>query len=175
MTDIATGLFTLGGAAVGAVGTQISGIMRTNSKSRARKQRAAHQQRDEKSARWRSLYTDFIASIRAATLAVASARTSMQTPQTSAILKAASSDGRAALRARLSLLRDTATQVQIDGSKEALKIADNVINGIAELAQMFIEEGMIGSGELDRVYKVLIKAEADMITLSREDFGADAG
>jgi hypothetical protein len=174
MTDISTGLFTLGGAAIGAIGTQISGIIRTSSKSRARKQRAAQLQRDSQSDWMRDLYTDFIKNLRAANTVVRSARTTVRPMQASATLRAATADGRANLRKGLAGVRDSATQVQIDGSEEALKIATNVLNGIDQLEQLVAEESMIGMGELDRVTELLTKAETDMINLSRKDFGAEA-
>jgi len=170
MSDITTGVFTVVGATIGAVGTQITGIIRMASKSRTRKQKAAQRKRDENAARWRELYGEFTASLRAGITALASARMGMQTPGT-----AWDANARDAIRQSFIRIRDTGSQVQVDGSKEALKIATDVLGGIAELEQLLALADTIGGDVLDRVHAALTKAETGMINLSREDFGADAG
>jgi len=170
MSDITTGVFTVVGATIGATGTQITGIIGMASKSRSRKQKAAQRKRDENAARWRELYGEFTGSLRAAVTALASARTSLQTPGT--IREA---NARDAVRQCLIGIRDTASQVQVDGSREALKIATDVLAGIAELEWLLAQADTIGGDVLDRVYAVLTTAETEMINLSRKDFGADAG
>jgi hypothetical protein len=169
MSDITTGIFTVVGATIGAIGTQVTGIIRMVSKSRDRKQKAAERKRDENAARWRQLYGDFTASLRAAITSLASARTSLQTPGTSW-----GESTRDDLRQRLIVIRDCASQVQVDGSRDALKIATDVLSGIAEVGQLLAEAATIGGDVLDRVYEVLTNAETEMINLSRKDFGADA-
>lgn len=61
-----TGIFTLAGAAIGAVGTQISRIIRGTSKSRARKQKAEQKRRDAAAAARRPLYTQFLKELQTA-------------------------------------------------------------------------------------------------------------
>lgn len=169
MSDITTGIFTVVGAAIGAAGTQITGIMRTASKSRDRKQKAAQRKRDENAARWRELYGEFTSSLTSAITSLASARTSLQTPGT-----AWEAEARDAIRQCLIRIRRSASQVQVDGSKEALKIATNVLSSIAELERLLAQADTIGGDVLDRVDAALTKAETEMIDLSRKDFGADA-
>jgi hypothetical protein len=94
---------------------------------------------------------------------------SLQTPGT-----AWETDARDAIRQCLISIRDAASQVQVDGSKEALKIATNVLGGITELERLLAQADTIGGDVLDRVDAVLAKAETDMIDLSRKDFGAGA-
>jgi hypothetical protein len=135
---IPTGLFTLGGAVIGAAGSQTRGIVKDATKSRARKRKAEQQRRYANAARWREIYSDFTANLGAAADVVNFNRQALRSIGTAQLANPAG------VERRLASVRKTATQIQVDGSKEAYKIATEVIDGIRDLQQVISRREAFG-------------------------------
>jgi hypothetical protein len=171
MSDlIATGIFTLAGAAIGAVGTQISRIIRDTSKSRARKQKAEQKRRDAAAAARRPLYTQFLKELQTAAETV---NWILQADAPSP--RAISQFARNTLRQQLAEVFASAVAVQIDGSPGALDVATKVLTDVAPLESIARLGEPVPNESLNRASSTLRTAEAAMIELSRKDFGAEAG
>jgi hypothetical protein len=169
MGDVSTELLTLGGVVIGAAASQIGSIVQAVSKGKSRKRKAEAQERAAKSARWRELYSEFTSALRDAAHQTKLAFGPTQSPG------AVAGDRRTRLHTDLTSVRDLAGAVQVDGTEEARKVATDVLDGIADLLEAVIQQDAISKATFENTLAVLTKAVTDMITVSRKDFGADAG
>jgi hypothetical protein len=168
MADITSGWFALGGALLGGAISQVTPIISTVSKSRARKRKAAQATVAEKAARQRPLYERLIYDLDQAAEYIAWVARTLHTPGKGP------AGGRRGLQGKLTPLRAMAVSVQIDGSDRAKIIATSVLNGTSQLWQQATEDSELTDHALAAAHDAVVKAHGDMIDASREDFGANA-
>jgi hypothetical protein len=128
MSDTA-GLYAIIGAAVGAVGTQLTGITQAIGKSRARKAKTTAAEMAERTTRRRPLYLNMLSDLDDAAQTVDWLIRTGQNP------RSGPTGAAPALGDKLAILRQVAVDVQIDGSPRAKDIAARVLHGIGDIWQ----------------------------------------
>lgn len=127
MTDISSGLFALGGALIGAAGTQVGVIINSVSKGRARKAKITRQDAADRLAKQGPLYEGFTSRLSETTSRLNGAVSAIGGPNYDPVRTLAW------LNTNLRDLRDLAVRVQIHGSEQARLIAAAVVSGTDEL------------------------------------------
>jgi hypothetical protein len=170
MSDTA-GWYAIIGAAIGAVGVQLTGIIQAVSESRARRAAAAAEAKAAKEIKRRPMYEKLINDLDNATEGIHGKLGSLADPGRSppGYVKG--------LRDLLAPVRSGAVSMQIDGSDRARTVATSVLDGTADMWQEIVERQPEGNftpftkPALTKAYDAMVKARADMIDVSREDIG----
>jgi leucyl aminopeptidase len=165
MSDLTSGLFALGGALIGAFGTQVTAIISATSKSRTRKAKAAEAARADRAARRRPLYETYLSELHAAADFVGWLYPRHTDGQVVAAIFAYK------FNEQLTKVRDSSIRIQVDGSDEAVAIATQVLTGIAVLAFLISQSEPVSRKLMNTAHAALTKAEPQMIAAARKDIG----
>jgi fumarylacetoacetate (FAA) hydrolase family protein len=165
MTDVTSGWFALGGALIGATATQVTTIINTVSKGKARKQKVILAAAAAKAAKRRPRYEQLIHDLDGAAEYVAWVGRTLNEPGR------APANRVGGLRSKLAAVRTTSVSVQIDGSDGAKSIATSVLERTTDLWQQVTEKTELTKDALTKAHDALVLGHTEMIDASREDFG----
>jgi hypothetical protein len=163
-------LYAVLGAAVGAVGSQLSGIITSVSKSRARKAKTAAAAAARTEATQRPLYTKLIRDLDRAAAMFYLLRTEAQ--------RSPLDDGQLAgfgqcIAPVMADIYAASTDVLFDGSEFARCIVDDLLPWLARYAQSLPRADQASPENITSMIDVLQAAERRLVMAGRRDFGAD--
>ena len=168
MSDVASGWFALAGAALGAIGTQISATVTAVSKSKARKAKAIAADKAAKAEIRRPLYTRLIEELHNAAWYANLILRAFDNPG------AWPPGGRPSLHKQLAEVRNLCRSVQIDGSDAAKEVVTRVLAGIEELWEEVDGDRAFLAHAMTKGVDALTSGEAELIEAGRDDFGGSS-
>ena len=168
MTDNA-GLFAVIGAAVGAVGTQVTGIIQVVSKRGARRAKAAAAMAAAKEVKRRPLYESLIGDINRTAVLFMKLRLTIEPGPPDILVLAQYGE---AFKDAANRIYASATKVRIDGSGRASDGAGELLQQLRSYAEELSPEERLATEQISTMISKLKHAEEELIQAARDDFGS---
>jgi len=168
MSDVVAIYAGVIGAAVGALGSQVTGVIQTISKGRARRAKAASARADEAEAKRRPLYEAMIKKTNKARVLFMQLRLTLQTGQTDQLMMAQYGE---VFSTVMDQIYSCVTAIRIDGSERASEIASQLMERLTGYAEDLSAEKRLEIGQIDKMIGILKHAEDDLVQAARDDFG----
>lgn len=167
MSDL-SGLYAVVGAAIGALGAQLTSFTKAVSKSRARRAKEAVAEKESKAVKRRPLYEGMINGLDKTAEYIAWTLETISDPQ-----RGPGGAAQAGLREVLGPLREHCVAIQIDGSDHAMHIATDVLAGTYPLwwELSTLRKTIFSTPALSKARAAVLKGHAKMVEVSRRDLG----
>lgn len=167
--DVITGIFTLGGAAVGSAGSQVGGILRTTDKRRARREKRDAAATAARHANWQPIYERLTNAMNAMVLILNELKSAIE----GGTLQRALQSYRTALPEPSDELYNAAREVQIHGSPAASSIGKRTAEAILAFGWL-PDDGWKDLARVTEIRELLQSGQEEMFHVSRTDYGGDS-
>lgn len=168
MSDVAVVYAGVIGAAVGALGSQVAGVIQTISKSRARGAKASAAAAAAAEARRRPLYEALIGATNKARVLFMQLRLTLEAGPPDRMVLAQYG---ANFEAVMNQIYTCVTAVRIDGSTRARDISSELLQKLMAYAEDLPAAERLGAEQISTMIGTLKRAEDDLIQAARDDFG----
>jgi hypothetical protein len=169
MTDIATIYAGVIGAAVGALGTQVTGVIQTISKSRARLAKTAVAKATAAEAKRRPQYENLIHLLNRAAAIFMDLRRSVNKGPLGDFHKSRYNEALSQVMHEIYL---SGTAIRIDGSPRARKITRNLMPELTSYIEDLTVDERLEPERITSMITMLNQAEESLIDVAHDDFNA---